>query len=233
MDMFDVIAFDADDTLWHNEQLYHSAKKAFTQILADYGEPQEVKAWLDNTEVRNIEYYGYGIKSFILSMIETATDISKDQVTGKEISEIIAIAKKMLRAPVMLFEGAEDTLKELSADYDLLLITKGDPFEQQRKIDLSGIAGYFRFLEVVGEKSETTYRKILGQYNIDPVRFLMVGNSLRSDILPVLNIGGQAVYIHNDLTWFHENANHEEIGDAQYAELERLDQLPGYLKQLK
>ena len=231
--MIKTIGFDADDTLWHNEDLYYNAKERLTLILADYGEPQEIKSLLDKTEVRNIEYYGYGIKSFTLSMTETATVISKGQVSGKDVSEIIAIAKKMLRAPVKLFEGAEDTLKELSADYDLLLITKGDPFEQQRKIDLSGIAGYFRFLEVVGEKSETTYRKILGQYNIDPVRFLMVGNSLRSDILPVLNIGGQAVYIHNDLTWFHENANHEEIGDAQYAELERLDQLPGYLKQLK
>ena len=231
--MIKTIGFDADDTLWHNEDLYYNAKERLTLILADYGEPQEIKSLLDKTEVRNIEYYGYGIKSFTLSMTETATVISKGQVSGKDVSEIIAIAKKMLRAPVKLFEGAEDTLKELSADYDLLLITKGDPFEQQRKIDLSGIAGYFRYLEVVGEKSETTYRKILGQYNIDPVRFLMVGNSLRSDILPVLNIGGQAVYIHNDLTWFHENANHEEIGDAQYAEMERLDQLPGYLKQLK
>lgn len=231
--MIETIGLDADDTLWHNEDLYHNAKETLTLFLADYGEPQEIKSWLDETEVRNIEYYGYGIKSFTLSMIETATVISKGQVTGKEISEIINVAKKMLRAPVDLFEGAEYTLNELSADYDLMLITKGDPFEQQRKIDLSGIAQYFRYLEVVGEKSESTYRKILGQYNLDPSRFMMVGNSLRSDILPVIRIGGQAVLIPNDFTWFHENASQEEIGQIKFDKLERLSELPEYLEQLK
>jgi putative hydrolase of the HAD superfamily len=154
-------------------------------------------------------------------------------VTGDEIGEIIAIAKKMLRAPVELVEGAEDTLNELSADYDLMLITKGDPFEQERKIEHSGIAKCFRYLEVVGEKSETSYRSILRKYDLDPRFFLMVGNSLRSDILPVLKIGGQAVYIPNEHTWFHEHASHEEIGEAKYAQLEQLSQLPDYLSQLK
>jgi putative hydrolase of the HAD superfamily len=227
--MIETIGFDADDTLWHNEDLYHNAKESLTLFLADYGEPQEIISWLDETEVRNIEYYGYGIKSFTLSMIETATFISKGQVTGKEISEIISVAKKMLRSPVELFEGTEDMLNELSANYDLMLITKGDPFEQQRKIELSGITQYFRYVEVVGEKSEASYRKILGQYKLDPARFMMVGNSLRSDILPVLKIGGQAVYIPNALTWFHENASQEEVGEVEYAELERLSQLPRYL----
>lgn len=231
--MIETIGFDADDTLWHNEDLYQNAKEKLTQILADFGKPQEIISLLDETEVGNIEYYGYGIKSFTLSMTETATVISKGQVTGNEVSEIIAIAKKMLRAPVKLFEGAEETLEKLSADFDLMLVTKGDPFEQQRKIDLSGIARYFRYLEVVGEKSETTYRKILGQYNLDPARFLMVGNSLKSDILPVINIGGKAVYIHNNLTWFVENASHEEIGEAQYAQLDHLGQLPEYLTQFQ
>ena len=231
--MIEIIGLDADDTLWYNEILYHQAKKTFTKILADYGEPQEIKAWLDKTEVRNIEYYGYGIKSFTLSMIEAATDISKGQVTGNEVSEIIAIGKKMLKAPVELVEGTDETLKQLSARYDLMLITKGDLSEQERKISLSGIAEYFRYLEVVGEKSEASYRKILGQYNLDPTHFMMVGNSLCSDILPVIRIGGQAVYIPDELTWFHENANHEEIGEVEYAELERLSQLPDYLAHLK
>ncbi len=231
--MIETIGFDADDTLWHNENLYHDARETYIQILAEYGEPQEIISCLDKTEIRNIEYFGYGIKSFVLSMIETATVISRGQVTGNESSEIIAIAKKMLRAPVELVEDAKDTIKELSVDYDLMLITKGDPFEQQRKIELSGITKYFRYLEVVGEKSEATYRKILGQYKLEPALFLMVGNSLRSDILPVLKIGGQAVYIPNELTWYHENASHEEIGEAQYAQLERLNQLPGYLTEFK
>ncbi len=231
--MIEIIGLDADDTLWHNEFLYYRAKQTFTKILADYGEPPEIKTWLDKTEVRNIEYYGYGIKSFALSMIEAATDISKGQVTGAELGEIIAIGKKMLKAPVELVEGAEETLKQLSAQYELMLITKGDLFEQERKIDHSGISNYFRYLEVLGEKSEASYRKILGQYNLDPARFMMVGNSLRSDILPVIRIGGQAVYIPNEHTWFHENASQEEIGEINFGELERLSQLPDYLERLK
>jgi putative hydrolase of the HAD superfamily len=230
--MIEIIGLDADDTLWHNEPLYHRAKKTFIKILADYGDPQEIKAWLDKTEVRNIEYYGYGIKSFALSMIEAATDISKGQVTGAEIGEIIAIGKKMLKAPVELVEGAEETLKQLAAQYELILITKGDLFEQERKIDHSGISNYFRYLEVVGEKSEASYRKILGQYNLNPARFMMVGNSLRSDILPVIGIGGQAVYIPNEHTWFHEHASQEEIGEINFGELERLSQLPDYLERI-
>jgi putative hydrolase of the HAD superfamily len=231
--MIEVIGFDADDTLWHNETLYHQSKEELSQILVDYREPQEIKAWLDQTEVANIEYYGYGIKSFTLSMIETAINVSDGKVTAKEIKEIITIAKRMLTAPVDLVDGAEDTLIKLSSDHTLMLITKGDQFEQERKIEASGIAHYFRYLEVVGEKSEASYRKILGQYNLDPINFLMVGNSLRSDILPVLRIGGQAVHIPNEQTWFHENASQDEIREVEYAELERLSQLPEYLERLK
>jgi len=231
--MIEVIGFDADDTLWHNETLYHQSKEELTQILAGYREPQETKAWLDNTEVTNIAYYGYGIKSFTLSMIETATQVSDGQVTAKEIDEIIAIAKRMLTAPVELVEDVKATLESLSGSYDLMLITKGDQFEQERKIRISGISHYFDYLEVVGEKSVSTYRTVLGKYNLDPSRFLMVGNSLRSDILPVLKVGGQAVQIPNEQTWFHENANQEEVGESSYTQLERLNQLPIYLEQLK
>jgi putative hydrolase of the HAD superfamily len=231
--MIEIIGLDADDTLWQNEYLYHQAKNKFAQILENYGDPKEINAWLDKIEVRNIKYYGYGIKSFALSMIEAATDLSNGQMTGDEISEIITVAKGMLIAPVELVAGAEETLEKLSTKYDLMLITKGDSHEQEHKIERSGIADYFRYLEVVGEKSEASYRKILGQYNLDPGRFLMVGNSLRSDILPVIRIGGMGVYIPNDQTWFHEHASQEEIGEVEYAELEQLSQLPTYLAQLR
>lgn len=229
--MIKVIGFDADDTLWHNETLYHQSKENLSQILANYREPQETKAWLDQTEVANIEYYGYGIKSFTLSMIETAIDVSDGKVTAEEINEVITIAKRMLTAPVELVDGVEATLDSLSSSYDLMLITKGDQFEQERKIRISGISDYFDCLEVVGEKSMSTYRMVLGKYNLDPTSFLMVGNSLRSDILPVLKIGGQAVYIPNEMTWFHENANHQDIGDFEYVELEQIIQLPEFLTQ--
>ncbi len=231
--MIEVIGFDADDTLWHNETLYHQSKEDLSQILANYREPQETKAWLDQTEVANIEYYGYGIKSFTLSMIETAIDVSDGKVTAEEINSVITIAKMMLAAPVDLVDGVEATLDSLSSSYDLMLITKGDQFEQERKIRISGISHYFDYLEVVGEKSVSTYRIVLGKYNLDPASFLMVGNSLRSDILPVLKIGGQAVYIPNETTWFHENADHQEIGDFEYVELEQIIQLPKYLERLK
>jgi putative hydrolase of the HAD superfamily len=231
--MIEVIGFDADDTLWHNEVLYHQAKEELGQILAGYRHPKEVKDRLDQTEVTNIKYYGYGIKSFTLSMIETAAQVSEGRVTAKEIDAIIIIAKRMLTAPVDLVDGVETTLGSLSGSYKLMLITKGDQFEQERKISISGISHYFDYLEVVGEKSEASYRKILGQYNLDPARFLMVGNSLRSDVLPVLKIGGQAVYIPNEQTWFHENASQDEIRGVEYAELERLSQLPEYLERRK
>jgi putative hydrolase of the HAD superfamily len=231
--MIEVIGFDADDTLWHNETLYHQSKEDLSQILTDYQEPQETKAWLDQTEVANIEYYGYGIKSFTLSMIETAIDVSDGKVTAEEINSVITIAKMMLAAPVDLVDGVEATLDSLSSSYDLMLITKGDQFEQERKIRISGISNYFDYLEVVGEKSVSTYRRVLEKYNLEPTRFLMVGNSLRSDILPVLKIGGQAVYIPNETTWFHENADNQEIGDFEYVELEQIIQLPKYLERLK
>jgi putative hydrolase of the HAD superfamily len=231
--MIDIIGLDADDTLWHNEQLYHQAKKKFSQVMAKYSSSQVASLHLDQTEVRNIEHFGYGIKSFTLSMIETAVEVSNGQVEGEVIGELITVAKQMLSAEVELVEGAQETLARLSPSYDLMLITKGDSYEQERKIDRSGIAHHFLYLEVVGEKSEASYRKILGQYNLNPSRFLMVGNSLRSDILPVVRIGGKGVYIPNDQTWFHENASQEDIGEVEYAELEQLSQLPEYLERLK
>lgn len=230
--MIEIIAFDADDTLWNNEHLYHRAKVEFCQLMAGYAESQFAKDRLDEMEVRNIPYYGYGIKSFALSMIEAAADVSEGQVSGDEIREILAIAKDMLTANVEFMEGTEVTLAELSKFYDLMLITKGDLFEQESKIERSGVAGYFRYLEIVGEKSDITYQRILDKYNLDLEGFLMVGNSLRSDILPVLRIGGQAIYIPNDQTWFHEHAGEEEIGDNEFIKLDHLHQLPKFLAQL-
>lgn len=230
--MIEAIGFDADDTLWHNEILYHQAKEEISQILSGYQEPQYVHKVLEETEVVNISYFGYGIKSFTLSMIETATKISDGRASSNEIDKILAIAKRMLSAPVDLVEGVESTLASLSEKFILMLITKGDQFEQERKINISGIANYFRYRDIVGEKSPSSYRRILEKYNLLPTHFLMVGNSLRSDIIPVLKIGGYAVHIPNDQTWFHENADQEEIGDHEYIELERIGQLPEYLAHL-
>lgn len=231
--LIEIIAFDADDTLWNNEYLYHRAKIKFSRLMADFADSQAAKDHLEEMEVFNIPYYGYGIKSFALSMIEAATDISAGKVSGGEIREILAIVKGMLTADVEFMEGNEVTLAELSKFYDLMLITKGDLYEQESKIERSGVARYFRYLEIVAEKSDATYQRILDKYNLDPEGFLMVGNSLRSDILPVLRIGGQAIYIPNDQTWSHEHADEDEIGDHEFIQLEHLHQLPEYLKRLE
>lgn len=227
--MFQIIAFDADDTLWENEAQYHNAKENFKQLLSKYQHSELIGQLLDEIEIRNIDVYGYGIKSFTLSMIETAIDLTDGTVKGLELQRIIEISKEMLQAEVEVFEDAEETLRILSENYDLMLITKGDQFEQERKIERSGLSGYFRYIEIVGEKSKKNYQAILDKYKIDPLRFLMVGNSLRSDIVPVIAIGGRAVYIHKDQTWFHEMVPIEEIDSARYDELEHLGQLPEYV----
>jgi putative hydrolase of the HAD superfamily len=232
--MIQVIGFDADDTLWENEIHYLRAKDEFTQMLSGYQDPDVISSRLDEIEVGNIEGYGYGygIKGFTLSMIETAMDVSRGKVTISEISRLLEIAKEMLTAEVELVDYVEDTLARLAEAYDLMLITKGDRNEQERKIDRSGLADYFRYIEVVGEKSKAVYRMLFEKYQIDPKRFLMVGNSLRSDIVPVAELGGKAIYIPNDRTWFHEMVPSEDLERINYVELEHLSQVAEYIEGL-
>lgn len=227
--MIEIIAFDADDTLWQNESLYHKAKDELARILSPYREPNWVNRKLDEIEVSNLEVYGYGIKSFTLSMIETAAKAVDGKIEAHTISVILGIAKRMLSAEVELLEHTEQTLVQLSSGYDLMLVTKGDLFEQQRKISRSGIDHFFKLIEIVSEKTPARYLDILKKHHIEVERFLMVGNSLRSDILPVVAIGGRAVYIPNENTWFHEVSGQDEIEGAEYDELEYLGQLPEYM----
>ncbi|MEJ2262367.1 MAG: HAD family hydrolase [Anaerolineales bacterium] len=230
--MFDVIAFDADDTLWHNEEYYTQAKEVFIRILSRYHSPEWVEQRLDEIEIHNVQAYGYGIKSFILSMVESAVELSDGQVAGSEIQEILALGKGMLAEEVHLIDKAEETLAQLVNDYQLMLVTKGDTFEQERKIRRSGLAQYFRFVEIMGEKTQVTYRILLEKHGIEPIQFLMVGNSLRSDILPVLEIGGQAIYVPYQHTWSHENNVGDALNDHDYHEIADLSQLPSLLKRL-
>lgn len=230
--MFETIAFDADDTLWHNETYYHEAKKLFAQLLSKYQDTEYTRQRLDETEVHNIDIFGYGIKMFTLSMIEAAIDLSEGRITGPEIHQLIDISKGMLTNEVELFEHAEETLAQLSPRFDLMLITKGDQFEQERKIACSGLSGYFRYIEIVTEKSQESYQALMAKYDIHSNRFLMVGNSLRSDIQPVIAIGGRAVYIPNEHTWFLEDLPKEEVDHTAYDELEHIAQLPDYIDRL-
>ena len=228
--IFDAIAFDADDTLWDNEYLYTQARENFLDLLSECADREACGKRMDEIEIDNVRYYGYGIKSFILSMIEAALELSAGQVVAEKIGAILGIARQMLSANVLLIDGVGEVLESLAQRYPLMLITKGDPSEQRPKIIHSGLAEYFRWVEVVHDKTPEVYRTILERYSIRPERFLMVGNSLRSDILPVLEIGGQAVYIPYANTWAHENVADEPVGS--YVTLENLRQLPALVEQL-
>jgi putative hydrolase of the HAD superfamily len=221
----DLIAFDADDTLWHTEHLYASAQEAFYSVLLPYHPREWVKERLYETEIENLKHYGYGIKAFALSMIETAVELSEGRVSGAELRPLLERAKAMLNSPVELLEGVTETLARLAAKYPLLMITKGDSFEQGGKIQRSGIAHFFRAAEIVSDKNAAEYRRLFEKHGLSPDRLLMVGNSLRSDILPVLELGGSAVYIPYHTTWLHEVADPPPAGQKGFYQLERIGQL--------
>jgi putative hydrolase of the HAD superfamily len=231
--VIDVIAFDADDTLWHNESLYSIAQQRFQEIVRPYDNDDEVLAELYETEMANLPHFGYGIKSFTLSMIETAIRISGGRIEAREVEEILGIAKEMKRAPVSLLEHAEDVVRALSGSHRLMLVTKGDLLDQERKIANSGLAPYFDQVEVVTDKTDSVYQALLAKHRIAPERFLMVGNSLRSDVLPVVALGGRAVHIPYHLTWAHEAVSVHSDEALAYVELEHIGLLPEFVEQLE
>ena len=190
----DMIAFDADDTLWHNERLYIDAQTKFARLLAAYHPAEWVNERLNQTEARDIEHFGYGIKSFALSMIETAVELTEGRISGRDIQAIVNLAKEMLNSPVELLPYVKETIPALAACYPLMVISKGDLLDQETKIARSGLGDYFQAVEIVSEKDRGSYARVLKRHAIEPDGFLMVGNSLPSDILPVLELGGSAVY---------------------------------------
>jgi putative hydrolase of the HAD superfamily len=232
MGKFDLIAFDADDTLWHNETLYRQAQARFLRLLSAYHSQEWVEARLFEAETRNLAHYGYGIKAFALSMVETAIELTEGRMAGSEIGQIIGFAKEMLNAPVQLLEGVQATLQQLAAACPLALITKGDLLEQEGKVARSGLQGYFQAVEIVSGKTPQAYLSILARHAVAPERFLMVGNSLKSDILPVLEAGGWAVYIPYEHTWAHEAYHGEPIASPRYFEVERFRLLPALIDRL-
>lgn len=231
-DGFDFIAFDADDTLWHTEGLYVAVQARFRQLLAPYNEGSIIDQQLLAAETRNLGYYGYGIKGFALSLIETAIELSDGRIAGGDIRQIIDWTKTMLSADVELIDHARDTVGLLSRRHRLMVLTKGDLFDQQSKIERSGLRPYFEFVEVLSDKTPQAYAAVLERYAISPSDFLMVGNSLRSDILPVVALGGCAVHIPYHLTWAHEHAAPTEHERGRYYELEHLGDLPALVEQL-
>jgi putative hydrolase of the HAD superfamily len=227
------IAFDADDTLWHNESLFAVTQGKFRDLLSPYGDAEWIDKQLFATETRNLEHFGYGIKGFTLSMIETAVELTNGRIGGHEIGQIVEWGRTMLASPVELLPGVEEVVARLGEEYPLLLITKGDLFDQESKLARSGLGTYFRHVEIVREKDEKVYSTILKKHGVAPDNFLMVGNSIRSDILPVLSIGGKAAHIPYAITWQYEMAALPEGDSSSYFPLESLDALPSLVAQLQ
>ncbi|AIB12823.1 haloacid dehalogenase [Azospirillum argentinense] len=225
--MIDTIAFDGDDTLWHNESLFSMTQDRFRALLANHlADPADIDRRLLQAERENLRVYGYGIKGFVLSMIETAVDLTDGRIGGRDIQSLVEFGKAMLEHPVDLLDGVQEVVEGLSGRYRLLLVTKGDLFDQESKIARSGLAGRFDAIEIVSEKDPATYRRLLDRHGVDPARFVMVGNSVRSDILPVLAVGGHAVHVPYHVTWAHEVA---EPPTKNYRRIDSLHGLPPLL----
>ena len=232
--MITTIGFDADDTLWHNESIFEATHEKYRTLLAHWHDAATIDRRLFATEMRNLELYGYGIKAHALSCIETAIELSGGAIRAAEIREIIAYAQEMLAHPVELLAGAAEAVPQLAQSHQLLLITKGDLRDQERKLAKSGLAQHFCHTEIVTEKDVATYARVLRRRQIPPGEFLMVGNSLKSDILPALDLGAYAVLVPYHLLWQAEQAAPPPPAAAanRFFQLGTLRELPALVAKL-
>jgi putative hydrolase of the HAD superfamily len=204
-----IIAFDADDTLWHNEPYFDEAQERFCELFQDFASKQEILGLILNHQVKNLPLYGFGIKAFTLSMIDSALELTNQSISGQNIAKVIQIGRDLLQKPVELLPEVEPVLQQLQGKYKLIVATKGDLKDQHRKLHDSGIGHYFHHIEVMSDKQEIDYQKMLSRLDCKAEDFLMIGNSLKSDVLPVLNIGGHAVHIPYHTTWEYEKIDFE------------------------
>lgn len=211
-----VIGFDADDTLWVNETYFREAELEFAKLLGAYETANKIDQELFKKEMDNLELYGYGVKGFVLSMVELALELSNYSISNKTIEAILNIGKDMINKPVELLDGIEDVLEALSKKYRLILATKGDLLDQERKLEKSGLLDYFHHIEVLSDKKEANYSRLLSHLDIAPTEFLMIGNSLKSDILPLININAHAIHIPFHTTWAHEEVSEKETNGKAY-----------------
>jgi len=205
-----VVGFDADDTLWVNETYFREAEEKFADLLENYETKNKVDQELFKMEMNNLDLYGYGIKGFMLSMIESAMELSNNHVPPQTLTEILNLGKEMIAKPVELLQGVEEVLQKLSRKYRLIVLTKGDLLDQERKLERSGLTKYFHHVEVLSDKKEENYKNLLDHLEINVNEFLMIGNSLKSDVIPILNIGARAVHVPFHTTWAHEQVTIEE-----------------------
>ena len=223
-----VIGFDADDTLWSNEPYFREAEEKFCDIMESYMPRHSAHRELYATEIENLEIYGYGIKAFMLSMVETVIKIGGNTLPMDIISKIVSIGRSQLNQPVILLEGVEEVLQILKNKYKLVVVTKGDLLDQERKLDKSGLAGFFHHIEIVAEKRNSDYKKLLKHLDILPQEFLMIGNSLKSDILPVLELDSYGVHVPFHTTWEHEKVD-VIITNPKFYQVEHINEILNFL----
>lgn len=222
------VGLDADDTLWHNETIFRLTHDRFVALLAEHGDRATIEARLAETEKRNLRLYGYGVKGFTLSMIETAMELTGGEAPGSVTREILAAGREMLAHPVETLPGVDEALAALSERYRLVLVTKGDLMDQERKLAASGLGDLFAAVEIVSEKDRGTYDRVFARHGTGPAEAVMAGNSMKSDVLPALEAGAWAVHIPYAITWAHELADAPE-GHARYGALDSISELPGWI----
>jgi putative hydrolase of the HAD superfamily len=219
------VGFDGDDTLWHSESHFEVTQAAFRDLLLRHAPAADIDRRLAEMEMKNLSVYGYGVKSFTLSMLETAIELTEAKIPASDLEVILGWGKRMLMEPTELLDGVEETLRKLSGRFDLLLITKGDLFDQEGKLARSGLGELFLGVEILSEKNVESYRGIFQRRGIKPEDFVMVGNSLRSDVVPVVALGGHAVHIPYHVTWQHEHVPEEELPEEGWRRISSIRQL--------
>ncbi len=229
---YSVICFDADDTLWHNERAFRLTQERFRELLSGHAETADLDSRLLEAERRNLGHYGFGVKAFMLSMIETAIEVTEQRVPASVIAELIAAGREMLEHPIELLPAAREAVEVMAADRRLVLITKGDLLDQERKLAQSGLGDHFDAVEIVSEKTPQAYAAIFARHGIDAPRAMMVGNSLRSDVLPPIEIGAWGVHVPHGLTWALEHADPPE-GHPRFARIETLGELAPLVARLE
>ena len=220
-----LVGFDADDTLWRSQDYFDEAQAQFERIISRYVDLADVGRRLYGYEARNLAFFGYGVKGMALSMVEAAVEITDERIAATDIKRIVALAKELLRHPVELLDGVREAVEAVAARYPVVLITKGDLFHQEAKVRESGLADRFRRIEIVSEKDPATYARLLEEFGVPARNFLMVGNSLRSDIAPVLELGGWGVHVPYHRTWMHEAEVPPIPGRARMREVAAIDRL--------
>ena len=224
-----VIAFDADDTLWVNETYFREAEHEFAKLLSQYETENKIDQELFKKEIENLHFYGYGIKGFILSMIECALETSNYKINQKTIEAILNIGKEMLEKPIDLLDGVEEVLKKLQDKYKLIVATKGDLLDQERKLEKSNLLDYFHHIEVMSDKKEKDYLKLIKHLDIHPSELLMIGNSLKSDVLPLIEIGASAIHVPFHTTWAHEEVDENQKSEVAYKTVSNIKDIITYI----